>query len=276
MQRKNKDEEEDEDKLSLCDSNEERSPAATVTRKSGQQANISLVNAAMKNFGDQQQHLKGDLMANVLDLEEDYLQLHTLRGSGHNDMGIGDSCNCYSPNLPNLPNNFLVSNMCQRHGLQAMLPPPLGLNVPPHMSHHYNTSQVGSGVYGSTCKEHCNTHNITCNSDPLLAHAIANQVGSVSIDSPIRHSTCPAAHSTGQDMDGSGGGRCEVGKDIASCLRELKYITNRMRKNDELETIVQDWKYAAMVMDRLCFFAFTAFTIISTFVCLSSAPQLIV
>jgi len=72
------------------------------------------------------------------------------------------------------------------------------------------------------------------------------------------------------------GHRCKVGKDIKSCLRELKYITNRMRKNDELEEIVQDWKFAAMVLDRLCFYGFTAFTIISTFVCLSSAPQLIV
>ena len=65
-------------------------------------------------------------------------------------------------------------------------------------------------------------------------------------------------------------------KEIREILRELRFITNRMRKEDELQEIVQDWKFAGMVMDRLCLIVFTAFTIISTVVCLSSAPHLIV
>ena len=67
-----------------------------------------------------------------------------------------------------------------------------------------------------------------------------------------------------------------VSKEIGAILGELKFITNRMRKEDELSDIIQDWRFAGMVMDRLCLLVFTAFTTISTAICLSSAPHLIV
>lgn len=58
------------------------------------------------------------------------------------------------------------------------------------------------------------------------------------------------------------------GREISAILRELRFITNRMRKEDEIEEIIGEWKFAAMVMDRLCLIVFSSFTAISTAACL--------
>ena len=64
-------------------------------------------------------------------------------------------------------------------------------------------------------------------------------------------------------------------KDLTPIVRELRFITNRMRREDELQEIINEWKFAAMVIDRLCLILFTSFAVISTAVCLLSAPHLI-
>ncbi|XP_015791951.1 neuronal acetylcholine receptor subunit alpha-7-like [Tetranychus urticae] len=58
------------------------------------------------------------------------------------------------------------------------------------------------------------------------------------------------------------------GREINAILREIRFITNRMRKEDEIEEIIGEWKFAAMVMDRLCLIVFSSFTAISTAACL--------
>lgn len=49
-----------------------------------------------------------------------------------------------------------------------------------------------------------------------------------------------------------------------------------MRQEDEDGDVAKDWKFAAMVVDRLCLIIFTLFTIITTVGILSSAPHIIV
>ena len=39
-------------------------------------------------------------------------------------------------------------------------------------------------------------------------------------------------------------------KDLHYILKELQFITARMKKADEEAEIVSDWKFAAMVVDR--------------------------
>lgn len=39
-------------------------------------------------------------------------------------------------------------------------------------------------------------------------------------------------------------------KDLHYILKELQFITNRMKKADEDAEVVSDWKFAAMVVDR--------------------------
>lgn len=50
---------------------------------------------------------------------------------------------------------------------------------------------------------------------------------------------------------------------------------HQLRKEDDLSEITKDWKFAAMVVDRLCLIIFTLFTIISTVAVLFSAPNFI-
>ncbi|KAG8178949.1 hypothetical protein JTE90_027828 [Oedothorax gibbosus] len=64
-------------------------------------------------------------------------------------------------------------------------------------------------------------------------------------------------------------------RELASILRELKFVTGRMKKEDKINDIIAEWKYAAMVVDRVCLIFFTAFTVLSTCICLFSAPHLI-
>jgi hypothetical protein len=67
--------------------------------------------------------------------------------------------------------------------------------------------------------------------------------------------------------------QCRKSKEI---LSEMRFITNRIRRNDEIRESINEWKFAAAVIDRLCLILFSLFTVISTAMCLLSAPQLIV
>lgn len=63
--------------------------------------------------------------------------------------------------------------------------------------------------------------------------------------------------------------------------RLTKGPTNRslpvlqLRKEDEGAYVSRDWKFAAMVVDRLCLYIFTLFTIGATLAVLLSAPHII-
>nr|XP_040219423.2 neuronal acetylcholine receptor subunit alpha-7-like [Anopheles coluzzii]XP_049464487.1 neuronal acetylcholine receptor subunit alpha-7-like [Anopheles coluzzii]XP_049464490.1 neuronal acetylcholine receptor subunit alpha-7-like [Anopheles coluzzii] len=64
--------------------------------------------------------------------------------------------------------------------------------------------------------------------------------------------------------------------ELALILKELRYITDQLRKEDETGEVTREWKFAAMVVDRLCLIIFTLFTIIATLAVLFSAPHFIV
>ncbi|XP_043281002.1 CHRNA7-FAM7A fusion protein-like isoform X2 [Venturia canescens] len=59
-------------------------------------------------------------------------------------------------------------------------------------------------------------------------------------------------------------------------LKEIKIITDQLKDADEDTKITNDWKFAAMVIDRMCLIIFTLFTIIATITVLFSAPHIIV
>lgn len=63
--------------------------------------------------------------------------------------------------------------------------------------------------------------------------------------------------------------------ELRSILKELQFLTDKMKKDEEFEDICNDWKFAAMVIDRLCLWLFTVFTIVSTFAILFSAPHIL-
>ncbi|XP_055904963.1 neuronal acetylcholine receptor subunit alpha-7-like isoform X2 [Eupeodes corollae] len=64
--------------------------------------------------------------------------------------------------------------------------------------------------------------------------------------------------------------------ELGLILKEIRFITDQLRKEDEDNDIANDWKFAAMVVDRLCLIIFTMFTILATIAVLLSAPHIIV
>ena len=65
-------------------------------------------------------------------------------------------------------------------------------------------------------------------------------------------------------------------RELNLILKELRVITDKIRDDEDTAAIENDWKFAAMVLDRLCLITFTMFTIIATIAVLFSAPHIIV
>ncbi|KAF4528361.1 hypothetical protein B566_EDAN006618 [Ephemera danica] len=65
-------------------------------------------------------------------------------------------------------------------------------------------------------------------------------------------------------------------RELQAILRELQFITTRIKRADEEAELISDWKFAAMVVDRFCLIIFTLFTVIATVAVLVSAPHIIV
>lgn len=90
-----------------------------------------------------------------------------------------------------------------------------------------------------------------------------------------------AVYSRGQSMDELGGSSvqgCMAGctRELQMILRELRTVTDRLRSDEEEAMVTSDWKFAAMVVDRLCLIVFTLFTVVATVAVLLSAPHIIV
>ena len=70
-----------------------------------------------------------------------------------------------------------------------------------------------------------------------------------------------------------------VRPELVHILHEVRklgeMVAEKIRRDEFDEETVNDWKFAAMVVDRLCLIAFTSFLIISTFAILFAAPHLI-
>ena len=56
-------------------------------------------------------------------------------------------------------------------------------------------------------------------------------------------------------------------------LSELKFMTDYVRREEEEDDVSQDWKFSAMVIDRLCLVLFTILTTIFSYLTLFSAPN---
>ncbi|XP_062327910.1 neuronal acetylcholine receptor subunit alpha-7-like [Osmerus eperlanus] len=66
-----------------------------------------------------------------------------------------------------------------------------------------------------------------------------------------------------------------VEPELAKILDEVRYIAKRFRDQDEEESVCNEWKFAASVIDRLCLIAFSLFTTLCTIGILMSAPNFV-
>ena len=65
-------------------------------------------------------------------------------------------------------------------------------------------------------------------------------------------------------------------RELGLILKEIRVITDKLLDDDDLSTVEGDWRFAAMVLDRLCLLFFTVFMIITTVVVMLAAPHIIV
>jgi len=84
-----------------------------------------------------------------------------------------------------------------------------------------------------------------------------------------------ASAAAADGIPGGGGGTPAVCL-LRSILAELRAVTTKLRQDERFEDECSDWKFAAMVVDRLCLCLFTMFTVVSTFSILFSAPHVLV
>ena len=75
------------------------------------------------------------------------------------------------------------------------------------------------------------------------------------------------------------GGACSQGvlgdPQLQAILEEVRYMADRFREQDETDSMADQWKFAAAVIDRLCLVAFSVFNIICTISILMSAPNFV-
>ncbi|CAB1441212.1 unnamed protein product [Pleuronectes platessa] len=64
-----------------------------------------------------------------------------------------------------------------------------------------------------------------------------------------------------------------VEPELAKILEEVHYIAKRFHDQDENESVCNEWKFAAAVIDRLCLMAFSIVIILCTIGILMSAPN---
>jgi len=74
----------------------------------------------------------------------------------------------------------------------------------------------------------------------------------------------------------SRGGLESLTEELANIRLEITVIADKIRADAETAKIESEWKFAAMVLDRLCLLAFTAFTVILSAATLIAAPHVIV
>ena len=63
--------------------------------------------------------------------------------------------------------------------------------------------------------------------------------------------------------------------DIVCILKEIRKITAKFRRDEDENDVKNEWKFAAMVIDRACFIVCLLFTFGSTFGIMLSAPNLL-
>ena len=65
-------------------------------------------------------------------------------------------------------------------------------------------------------------------------------------------------------------------RELDIILKELRVITDTMKSDQESDRIRNDWKFAAMVLDRVCLLGFTVFTVVATLALFGTAPHVLV
>ena len=69
------------------------------------------------------------------------------------------------------------------------------------------------------------------------------------------------------------GGILNVKNELLAILNELRYITHKIKEDNEANEETNDWKFAAMVIDRLCIWVFSVYMVVATVAIFFSSPN---
>ncbi|XP_011506024.1 PREDICTED: acetylcholine receptor subunit alpha-type acr-16-like [Ceratosolen solmsi marchali] len=125
----------------------------------------------------------------------------------------------------------------------------------------------------------------TATTTPHHQHQVPLAHTSYPPPAPTAHQLGHTPHHHPHPQDGTGGAQVETilqsacfcaRYELILILKEIKIITDQLKDNEVQTKITNDWKFAAMVIDRLCLIIFTLFTIIATITVLFTAPHIIV
>ena len=64
--------------------------------------------------------------------------------------------------------------------------------------------------------------------------------------------------------------------ELKAILKEVRVVTDKIRAEADASIIENEWKFAAMVLDRVCLIAFTMFTVLLSAAILLAAPHVVV
>lgn len=87
------------------------------------------------------------------------------------------------------------------------------------------------------------------------------------VDNAIPINDFPAAARPGvRCYDDNSRGMLSIRGELLAILNELRFITKKMKEENDSNEETNDWKFAAMVIDRLCFWIFSFYLIGTTMV----------
>lgn len=118
---------------------------------------------------------------------------------------------------------------------------------------------------------------------PTHQHLPQNKCGNSPQETPLALDPEPSTTSMGLEA-GAGAGRVTsshsgafrsgaVDNQLRALLVDVQYMVERVREQDRLMSLAEQWQFAAAVVDRLCLVGFSVFNIICTIAILMAAPN---
>ena len=71
-------------------------------------------------------------------------------------------------------------------------------------------------------------------------------------------------------------GSMSLRNELLGILNELRFITHKIKEDNEAAEETNDWMFAAMVIDRLCFCVFSFYLVVTTLAIFFSAPNMFI
>lgn len=129
-----------------------------------------------------------------------------------------------------------------------------------------NVLDLDDDIRGATATHQASNNH--CSSRPKMGHYTFNNINSYTGNHiGCNNATLENCEDLLQSTDVV---NTSVHKEI---LKELKFLTDKIKRDEDFQERCTDWKFAALVIDRLCLWLFTTFTIVSTCAILFSAPN---